>query len=43
MFDWNFSDKEQPFIIQFLQKKQTINNSLPEEYRIKLETVEEYK
>jgi hypothetical protein len=37
---YDFNNKEKPLIIQFLQKKQTINNSLPDEYRIKVETVE---
>ena len=43
MHDWNYNDREKPLIIQFLQKKQKINNALPEQYRIKVETIEDFK
>jgi len=39
----DFNNREKPLIIQFLQQKQKVNNSLPEKFRITVESIEDYK
>jgi len=39
----DFDKREKPLIVQFLQQKQKINNSLPKDFQIKIESIEDYK